>query len=138
MIHVIYNSMTGNTRKMAGAIAGELGVEAQDVKSVTAVPGDGIVFLGSGSYGDKPGEGMAKFIASHDFSGRKVALFGTSGSGAGKEVQAMAEALKQKGASVTGSYFTKGKAFLVVNMGRPDRDDLAGARKFAREMAGVN
>ncbi len=130
--------MTGNTRKMAGAIAGELGIEARDIKTVTAVPEDGLLFLGSGSYGDKPGEDMAKFIAGHDFAGRQVALFGTSGKGAGNEVSAMAEALKQKGAIVAGSYYTKGQAFIAVNMGRPNREDLEGARKFARAMAGVN
>lgn len=66
---------------------------------------------------------------------RSVALFGTSGRGEGKEVHVMAEALKQKGANVIGSYYCKGKAFVVANMGRPGREDLEGARKFAREMA---
>ena len=135
MNHVLYYSMTGNTKKMATAIAAELGVGAKSIKTETAVPQDGLLFLGSGSYGDKPGDDMAKFIGSNDFAGRKVALFGTSGKGEGKEVEGMAEALKKKGAAVVGSYLTKGKSFVVVNIGRPNRDDLAGARKFAREMA---
>lgn len=134
MNHVLYYSMTGNTKKMAAVIADELGVEAKRVTAETAVPADGILFLGSGCYGDKPGEDMAKLIAKNDFAGRKVALFGTSGAGAGKEVGAMAEALKQKGANVIGSYYTKGRAFAVVNIGHPNRDELDGARKFAREM----
>src|SRR5512138_1120007 len=119
MSHVIYYSLTGNTKKLANAIAGELGIEAQNFKSLASVPGDGLLFIGSGSYGDKPAEDMAKFIAGNDFSSRKVALFGTSGSGQGKEVQAMAEALKQKGAIVIGSYHCMGKAFVVVNRGHP-------------------
>jgi flavodoxin I len=127
--------MTGNTKKMAKAMAAELGVEAKNIKTETAVPRDGLLFLGSGSYGDKPGEDMAKFIESHDFAGRKVALFGTSGKGEGKEVQGMAEALKHQGAIVVGSYYCKGKAFVVVNIGHPDRDDLDGAKALAREMA---
>jgi flavodoxin len=135
MIHVLYYSMTGNTKKMASAIAEELGAVATNVKSAPGVPDDGLLFIGSGCYGDKPGEDMAKFIAKSDFAGRKVALFGTSGAGAGKEVQAMAEALKQKGAIVLGSYYTKGKAFVVVNIGHPNKDEVEGARKFAREMA---
>jgi flavodoxin I len=135
MNHVLYYSMTGNTKKMATAMAAELGVEAKSIKTETAVPQDGLLFLGSGSYGDKPGEDMAKFIANNDFAGRKVALFGTSGKGEGKEVEGMAVALKQKGATVVGSYYTKGKSFVVVNIGHPNRDDFGGARKFAREMA---
>jgi flavodoxin len=135
MVSVLYYSMTGNTKKMASAIAEELGVEALDVKKAVAVPKDGLMFVGSGCYGDKPGEDMAKYIAGNDFTGRKVALFGTSGAGAGKEVQALEETLKQKGAIVVGSYYSKGKAFVVVNIGHPNKEEMEGARKFAREMA---
>lgn len=135
MKHVLYYSMTGNTKKMASVIAEELGVEAKHIKTMEGVPKDGLLFLGSGSYGDKPAEDMAKFIAANDFAGRNVALFGTSGKGEGKEVHGMAEALKQKGAIVLGSYYSKGKSFVVVNMGHPSKDELGGARKFAREMA---
>jgi flavodoxin len=137
MSHVLYYSLTGNTKKMASAIAGEIGVEAKSIKTVTGVPQGGILFIGSGNYGDKPGEDLARFIDGNDFSGRKVALFGTSGKGEGKEVRSMADALEQKGAAIVGSYYTKGKAFVVINIGHPDRGDLEGARKFAREMAGL-
>jgi flavodoxin len=133
MSQVLYYSLTGNTKKLASAIAEELGIKAMSIKS--GIPGDGLLFLGSGSYGDKPAEDMAKFIGENDLSGRKVALFGTSGRGEGREVQGMAEALKQKGANVIGSYHCKGNAFVVANMGHPGREDLEGARKFAREMA---
>lgn len=134
MNHILYYSMTGNTKKMATAMAAELDVEAKSIKTETAVPQDGLLFLGSGSYGDKPGEDMTKFIGNNDFTGRKVALFGTSAKGEGKEVQGMAEALKQKGANVMGSYYCKGKSFVVVNIGHPGKDELDGARKFARAM----
>ncbi len=137
MVSVIYYSMTGNTKRMASAIAEELGVKALSLKEAAKLPQDDILFLGSGSYGDKPGEDMAKFIANNDFTGRKVALFGTSGAGAGKEVAAMEEALKSKGASVLGGYHSKGRAFVVVNIGHPNKDEMEGARKFAREMVKV-
>jgi flavodoxin I len=135
MASVLYYSMTGSTKKMASAIAEELGVRALSLKETAELPQDGVLFMGSGCYGDKPGEDMAKFIAAHDFAGRKVALFGTSGAGAGKEVTAMEGSLKNKGATVLGSYHSKGRAFVVVNIGHPNKDDLEGARKFAREMA---
>jgi flavodoxin len=135
MSHVLYYSMTGNTKKMADAIARELGVEAKNIKTEAGIPPEGIMFLGSGSYGDRPADEMLKFIAGHDFAGRKVALFGTSGRGKGKEVEGMAGTLKQKGATIAGAYFTKGKSFVLVNIGHPARDELEGARAFAREMA---
>jgi flavodoxin len=133
MNYVLYFSTTGNTKKMANAIARELGVEAKNIKTETAIPPEGILFLGSGSYGDKPADETTKFITDNNFAGRKVALFGTSARGEGREVQGMAEALKHKEAIVLGSYYTKGKAFVVVNIGHPARDELDGARKFARE-----
>jgi flavodoxin I len=135
MANVLYYSMTGNTKKMANAIAEELGVEAMDVKKTEIIPDGGILFIGSGCYGGQAGEDMSKFIGKNEFTGRKVALFGTSGGGEGREVNAMAEALKKKGATVLGTYNTKGKAFVIINIGHPNKDELDGARKFAREMA---
>src|SRR5512143_2366617 len=105
---VIYYSRGGNTKRLADAIAGELGVKAVDVKTAALSPDVNIIFLGSGCYGGKPGEDMVKFIQSGKLSGRKVALFGTSMGGIGKEVDEMAAALRQKGANVVGSYFCKG------------------------------
>jgi hypothetical protein len=36
--------------------------------------------------------------------------------------------------SMTGTYYTKGKAFVVVNIGHPRRDELDGSRAFARNV----
>lgn len=133
-ISVFVDSRGGNTRKVADAIAEELGVTVGDITG--SLPNDaGILFLGSGTYGGKPGEAMTRFIGSGNFSGRKVALFGTSGGagGAEKMTAVMADALKQKGAAIIGSYHCPGR-FLVMNWGRPNREDIDKAKKFAREM----
>lgn len=140
MIQILYDSMSGNTRKLADAMAEELGVKAADAKSATLEQGDGVLFLGSGCYGGVPGKNMVKFIETHDFRGKRVALFGTSGGGTGMETKAMEKALRGKGASVLGSFNCKGKvlpALNLINLGRPDAADLAAARKFAKEMAGL-
>ena len=109
MVHqVLFFSRGGNTRKLADAIAGELGVKAVDVKTAAIAPGDGVVFLGSGCYASKPDKAMINFIRRSDFAGRKVAVFGTSASGRGSEVRAMEEALKQKGVKVIGSFIVRG------------------------------
>ncbi len=137
MHQVIYYSRGGNTRKVADAIAGEIGVTAVDVKAASLEAGDGIVFLGSGCYGGKPGEDVVKFIEASDFGGRRVALFGTSGGGAGSEVAVMEAAVKEKGAEVVGRYFCKGQMALLFSHGHPNSADIDAARKFAREMAGL-
>ena len=48
MYEVIYYSMTGNTRKVADAIATELGVAAENVKTKPRLAEDSFVFLGAG------------------------------------------------------------------------------------------
>jgi len=133
-ISVLVDSRGGNTRKVADAIAEELGVKAGDARA--SPPDDAkILFLGSGTYGGKPGEAMMKFIESGTFTGRKVALFGTSASPAGSEkmIAVMADSLKQKGATVLGSWHCRGR-FLLSNWGRPNEEDLDNAKKFAKEM----
>ena len=133
-VSVFVDSRGGNTRKVADAIAEVLGIKASDV--TTSPPDDAkILFLGSGTYGGKPGEAMMKFIGSGNFPGRKVAIFGTSGSlaGAQKMIGVMTDILKQKGATVMGSYHCRGKTFLV-NWGHPNKEDLDNAKKFAKEM----
>ncbi|OPX74821.1 MAG: flavodoxin [Methanoregulaceae archaeon PtaU1.Bin059] len=133
-IAVFVDSRGGNTRKVAEAIAGELGVPVGDMNA--PLPADAtIIFLGSGVYGGKPGDGMTKFIGDGDFKGRRTALFATSGGapGAEKVLETMGVALKEKGASVLGSFHCRGK-FLFTNRGHPGPEDLENARKFAREM----
>jgi flavodoxin len=137
-IVVLVDSRGGNTRKLADAIASELGVTVGDLSA--PLPGDAkTLFLGSGTYGGKPGEAMKKFISSQDFAGRKVALFGTSGSreGAKKMIDGMAEELGKKGAAILGNYHCRGK-FLFTNRGHPDKEDLENAKIFAKEMIGLS
>jgi flavodoxin len=137
-VAVFVDSRGGNTRKVADTIAEELGIAASNI--LTSPPDDAkILFLGSGTYGGKPGEAMMKFIGSGNFSGRKVAIFGTSGSVAGGQnmTVAMENMLKQKGATVLGSFHCRGKTFLV-NWGHPNTEDLDNAKMFAREMLRVN
>jgi flavodoxin len=132
MHQVLFYSRGGNTRKLADAIAEALGTRATDVAAATVDPA-GIVFLGSGVYGGKPGDGWMKFVEAHDFAGRHVALFSTSFSDSDRAIDAMAEALKKKGATIIGNYHCKGR-FLLLNRGKPDVADLAAARQFALDM----
>ena len=134
MFEVIYYSMLRNTKKVAQAIAAELGVKAESVKVKQELDKDSFVFLGSGCYANKPGRKLRKFIAENDFKGRQVALFGTSGAGKGNEVKAMAELLKPKGALIKGSFYCQGRAFFFLNWGHPSKEELANAREFANEM----
>jgi flavodoxin I len=137
MDQVIYYSKSGNTRKVADAIAEELGIKAVDVNAASLDPGAKVVFLGSGRYGGLPGPEMQKFIESNDFKSRKVAYFSTcwrAGLSKDREVESTNKALEKKGAIVLGDYHCLGKT-KIFNGGHPNQEDLDGAKKFAREMA---
>ena len=134
MFEVVYYSWSGNTKKVAEAIAAELGVKAENIKTKKELTRDSCVFLGSGYYGGGPGRKMRKFIAGNDFKGRQVALFGTSGGGEGKEVRVMEQLLKPKGALIRGSFYCEASYFFLFNRGHPSDEEITSARMFANEM----
>ena len=112
MYQVLYYSKGGNTRKLADAIAGELGVKAADVGSSSPDPDAKVIFLGSGVYAGKPGEDLIEFIETHDFRGRKVAIFSTSWRTGESAFSGLADILKRKGATCNGAITAKaGPAF---------------------------
>ena len=132
MHEVVYYSMTGNTKRLADAIADELGIKAQKVDKDTRLADGSVVFIGTGLYG--PYQGLKNFISRTEFSGRKVALFGTSGEGKGKEVGLLEQALSTKGANIVGRFHCRGQFLFLLNRSRPSSDDLENARVFARQV----
>jgi len=135
MFEIVYYSMTGNTKKLADAIASELNVAAENVNTNTKLADESLVFLGTGLYGPFQNGGLKQFIDRTDFGGRKVALFGTSGEGKGKEVGALERAVSKKGADIVGKFHCKGEFLLFINRNHPTSKDLENARNFARQVA---
>ncbi len=134
MFEVIYYSLTGNTKKVAEAIATELDVIAENVKTKAKLAEESFVFLGTGLYGPWRSRGLKKFIDGNNLDGRKVALFGTSAEGKGKEVEDLEETVTAKGAIISGRFYCKGKFLFFIRRKHPTSEDLENARKFAREL----
>jgi flavodoxin len=131
MYEVIYFSRSGNTRKVANAIAEELNAKARHIRSVPILAPGADLFLGSGLYLLRPSKEVRDFIQNNDFKGRKVALFGTSATGIGIETAWMERQLKRRGAIICGKYYCAGKIFFI-RQNRPSPKDLEKAREFAR------
>lgn len=132
---VIYDSVFGNTARVAGAITQALGAEALSKKVDQVTPADlmgiGLLVVGSPTRGFKPTEGMTGFLNSlgdHALQGIKVLVFDTRiplesisskffrtivkmGGFADKP---MAETLKKKGAMVVAM-----EGFFVVDREGP-------------------
>ncbi|MDR3211243.1 MAG: nitric oxide synthase [Planctomycetota bacterium] len=137
-IKVLYHSMTGNTGKVAHAIADALHVEAETIRQETTRFPDPVdlLFIGDGIYAGHAHKKTRSLIKQLEpVTIKNVAVFATYGghSGIGAKIQQM---LVDRGLQVIGEPFTcKGQAWLFINRKRPNESDLALAREFALAMA---
>jgi len=132
-IEVRYFSKTGNTKKIANAIAEELGIEAKDIN--TPLESADILFLGGAPYAGSINRKLKKFINELDNKTiKKVAIFTTSGQEdvAYKE---MKKYIEEKSISVSSDYFyCLAKFFIFFLKDRPNEKDLEDAKAFARRI----
>lgn len=133
-VRIFYHSTTGNTKKVAEAMAGQLGVKAEDIATYNFSVAADVLFIGTAVYatydhGINPA--VRAFIAKLEPSKvRKAVLFATGF--APKAIDTMRELLKDRKITVAGeSFFCKGKLFVIFNFGHPNKTDLEKAREFA-------
>jgi flavodoxin len=136
-IKVFYFSKSGNTKKVAEAIAAEMKTDAIDVASHGGNYGMkdcDLLLVGSGVYWFKAGNEMVKFLETLAPSeGKCAAVFGTHGS-RDDHIAQMKKILEGKGLKVIGEWSCPGQEYAMVNKGRPNQEDLKEAREFARRM----
>ena len=137
---VLYASLTGNTRKVARAIARELGAQALDVHKASAqdFAQPELLFVGDGVYFGRPSRAMVRFLRGlPKLNGVKAAVFGTYGTQA-KQLDALAKILMEKGAEVVDRFSCPGQDWFTLGLlhrHRPNEEDLKRARAFARKLA---
>lgn len=129
---VRYYTKTGNTKKLADAVAGELGVEAKPISDPITEPVD-ILFLGNSYYAFNIDPEVRAFIASLDKE--KVGEIVNFGSAAMlnstlKKVKAEADKV---GIPVDSKEFHCKGEFKGLHKGRPNEDDLKAVAAFARQ-----
>lgn len=131
----MYHSQTGNTKKVAEAIAEAVGVKAEEISVTNLTETIDLLFIGDGNYGQKIDQKTVNFIkkmTAHQV--RNAAIFGTYGGQTGALSQ-MQELITQQGIQVADRTFgCKGKFWLIFNRNHPDDKDLNAAREFARQM----
>lgn len=135
-IKVVYHSQTGNTKKIADAIAEEAGIRAEKVSDCKSVAAD-VLFIGDGIYAAKPNKATVEFIRKLDAGKvKKVAVFGTFG-GQKKAIELMQELLKKQGINVVEESFgCRGKAWFFLNRAHPNVQDLLEAKEFTKRVIG--
>jgi flavodoxin len=131
---VVYYSKTGNTRKLAEAIAEAVGTTAEGVDKSRIDKTVDVLFVGGAVYATYEHNfhpSLTSFIRDIDKTKvRKVVAFGTYAFGS--SISKLIDVVKATGLPVMDqSYVCKGK-FLFFNMRRPNNDDLLRAGEFAK------
>lgn len=129
-IEVRYLSKSGNTEKIAKAIAEEVGVVAEPITKGISKKTD-ILFLGGAVYGAGIDLKLKDFILSLDNSVKEVVVFSTAAVISSAYPQ-MKKLLEKKGIKVSNKEFHCRGQFLIAHKGRPNADDIKLAKEFAR------
>lgn len=130
-IAVRYYTKSGNTKKLAEAIAGAVGAEAQDV-SVPLSEKTDILFLGSSVYAAGIDNSVKSFIKDNASNIGTIVNFSTAAILASTYKQ-VAELAKSNNIAIASEEFHCRGAFGPVHKGRPNADDLKKAAAFAAE-----
>jgi len=145
-ITIIYFSQTGNTFKVARAIADTFREEDHYVQLTAlkkANPDDATIgdLLGIGTpcFSSRAPQPVMQFLAAlPEIANRKVFMFATSGGAPGRVLYDIAKSLRSKGADVLAGQLTRGKVHhpapsLIGRFpGRPNAEDIHQVQGFAR------
>ena len=134
-IAVRYYTKTGNTKRLAEAIAKAVGADALPISSPLTEPVD-ILFLGNSYYAFTIDPEVRQFIASLDKKMvGKIVNFGSAAmmNSTWKKVKAVAE---KAGIPMDEREFHCKGEFKGVHKGKPDEADLRAAAEFAGKIVG--
>jgi flavodoxin len=138
---VVYYSKGGHTRKIANAIATELGANAFDIRGgeqPDAAKAD-MLIVGSGTYGGKAGPEIINFLnALAPVANKKAACFSTCAGNTEAVIAEMSGILKNKGYSMVESFNCLGQFAIFKNRGRPNADDIDAAKEYAKKLKSQN
>lgn len=129
---VRYYTKTGNTKKLAEAIAKVLGVEAQPISVPVSEEVD-YLFLGNSYYAFTIDPEVRDFVAGLDKNKvKKIVNFGSAAmmNSTRKKVKAVADRV---GIAMDEREFHCKGEFKGIHKGRPNADDLKAAEAFAKQ-----
>jgi flavodoxin/NAD-dependent dihydropyrimidine dehydrogenase PreA subunit len=146
---MIYFSQTGNTRKVAQAMAGAFREAGHSVRAVSlkkATPADltrgDLLGVGSPCHASMAPTPVKEFLRTiPSLDNRRAFVFATSSGAPGRVLYDMTSLLRKKGADVVGGFLTRGEVSYPAPamVGRfpdhPNADDLDRARDFALAVA---
>lgn len=134
-VSVIYATKTKHSKKIADAVAGALGVTAQDVMSAPTVNEADILFIVGGLYGGESLPELLEFVSGLSSAQVKSAALITSSVSDKKGQDSVRSRLQGKGIPVLGEFRCIG-GLLFVKLGRPNKAEVKSAVDFALQLCG--
>lgn len=131
-VEVRYYTRSGNTKKLAEAIAEAVGVEARTVDEPLQEDVD-ILFLGSSVYAYGVDGSIKKFISNIDVRIGKVVNFSTAALIKSTYKQ-VGKLLAKKGIVLAEEEFYCKGSFGAMHKGKPDEKDCKAAAAFAKKI----
>lgn len=129
-ISVRYYTRSGNTKKLAAAIADAVAVNAEDV-TVPLTEKVDILFLGCSYYAFDVDEAVKKFILENSKNIGKIVCFGTSAM-MKSMVKPVKKVADEAGVPVAKEDFHCKGSFGPMHKGKPNENDLKCAADFAK------
>ena len=134
-VAVRYYTKTGNTKRLAEAVAGAVGAEALPISTPVTEPVD-VLFLGNSYYAFSIDPEVRDFVRKLDRSKvGKIVNFGSAAMLNATYKKVKAEADKAGIPMDEREFHCKGE-FKGVHKGKPDETDLKAAAAFARKIVG--
>lgn len=133
-IEIRYFTKTGNTKKLAEAIAQELNIEAQELSAPLSEKTD-ILFLCNSVYWTGADSSVKKFISKNK---SKIGLLVNVSTAAMIEsTYAQIKKIAEKeGVKLSDKEFHCRGKFTALHSGHPDEADIADVKAFARKVIG--
>lgn len=143
---VIYSTRSGNTKKVAEAIASQLNCPCLQITSdstTTSINDYDMVFIGTGIYKGQPQQDLLNYLQTMQPNGKKQFALFTTCFGWGKEIAAknvtdlLSNALQATGQRLLANSFSCfGGGLGFVKRGHPDKHELEEAKAWARALIG--
>lgn len=135
-IAVRYFTRSGNTKKLAEAIAEKISIGAESISVPLAEKAD-VLFLGCSYYAFDMDQAVKSFVAENKDKIGKIVCFGTSAM-----MKSMKKPMKklcaEHGVTMSEEEFHCRGEFKFANKGRPNSEDLQKAALFAERIVNSN
>lgn len=129
---VIFYSMTGNSKKIANAIASSLSITADNIKNYPVVKDVDLLFIVGGIYSGKSHPNLLNYVATLKPEDVKRVVLITSSCGGVASQKEIRSVLRNNRIEVANDEFLCFGNFLFIKMGRPNKAEIADAVKFAQ------